>query len=109
MVEVEYFIELTSILPELKHKVSEDQIKQLRKVYGDDFSVSDALEIKKIEAVTNHDVKAVEYFVKKHFDALGLQDQKEFIHFALTSQVLTTITTASKTFLSFSGCSHPTD
>jgi len=86
MVEVEYFIELTSILPQLKHKVSEDQIKQLRKVYSD-FCVSDAVEIKKIEAITNHDVKAVEYFVKRHFDALGLEGQKEFIHFALTSQV----------------------
>ena len=57
----------------------------LRTIYKN-FSSEDALAIKKIESITNHDVKAVEYFIKEKFDALGLSAFKEFIHFGLTSQ-----------------------
>ncbi|MCF7561398.1 adenylosuccinate lyase [Sabulilitoribacter multivorans] len=85
LVEVEYFIALCEIpLPQLK-SVDNAIFNDLRKIYND-FSTEDALSIKKIESVTNHDVKAVEYFIKEKFDALGLSQYKEFIHFGLTSQ-----------------------
>jgi len=84
-VEIEYFIALCEIpLPQLAC-VTEDRKEKLRKVYGD-FSMTDAQRIKEIESVTNHDVKAVEYFLKEVFDNLGMQSCKEFIHFGLTSQ-----------------------
>lgn len=85
LVEIEYFIALCEMpLPQLKsvdHAVFDD----LRAIYKD-FSADDANAIKKIESVTNHDVKAVEYFIKEKFDALNLSEYKEFIHFGLTSQ-----------------------
>jgi adenylosuccinate lyase len=85
LVEVEYFIALCEIpLPQLK-AVNTSVFDDLRAIYKD-FSNEDALAIKKIESVTNHDVKAVEYFIKEKFDALGLSQFKEFIHFGLTSQ-----------------------
>ena len=85
LVEVEYFIALCEIpLPELS-TVDNTKFESLRAIYKD-FSEQDALHIKSIEAVTNHDVKAVEYFLKEKFDLLGLQAFKEFIHFGLTSQ-----------------------
>lgn len=85
LVEIEYFIALCEIpLPQLSD-FDVAAFKALREVY-ENFSASDALAIKEIEKVTNHDVKAVEYFIKKKFDALGLQAFKEFIHFGLTSQ-----------------------
>ena len=84
-VEVEYFIALCQIpLPQLSG-VNPSVFGQLRDIYRD-FEVADAARIKEIESVTNHDVKAVEYFLKEKFDAMGLQDYKEFIHFGLTSQ-----------------------
>ena len=84
-VEVEYFIALCSIpLPALAG-VSKASQQQLRDIYLN-FTQDDALRIKEIESVTNHDVKAVEYFLKERFDALGLSDCKEYIHFGLTSQ-----------------------
>ncbi|GET33325.1 adenylosuccinate lyase [Prolixibacter bellariivorans] len=84
-VEVEYFISLTDIpLPQLKSFDSSLKEK-LRAIY-EDFTLEEAQHIKDIEKVTNHDVKAVEYFVKEKFDALGLEKFKEFIHFGLTSQ-----------------------
>ncbi|MEN8156952.1 MAG: adenylosuccinate lyase [Bacteroidota bacterium] len=84
-VEVEYFIALCEAgVPQLKD-VTSLQIDKLRKRSAA-FSVEDAGRIKEIEKVTNHDVKAVEYFIKEQFDALGLQDFKEFVHFGLTSQ-----------------------
>jgi len=84
-VEIEYFIALCEIpLPQLKDFDS-NLFGDLRKIYAD-FSTDDAQKIKDIEKVTNHDVKAVEYFIKEKFDALGLQKHKEFIHFGLTSQ-----------------------
>lgn len=84
-VEVEYFIALCQMpLPQL-NGIAEDKFAMLRKVYND-FAVEDAARIKEIESVTNHDVKAVEYFLKEQFDKLGLEEYKEFIHFGLTSQ-----------------------
>lgn len=83
-VEVEYFIALTGTLPELK-KISGKHDSALRKLF-ENISEADALSIKEIEKTTNHDVKAVEYFLKKKFDELGLSEFKEFIHFGLTSQ-----------------------
>ena len=84
-VEIEYFIALCEMpLPQLD-SVDPALFEQLRLIYSD-FSLDDALEVKEIEKTTNHDVKAVEYFIKRRFDALGLVPYKEFIHFGLTSQ-----------------------
>lgn len=84
-VEVEYFIALCEIpLPALAG-IDSSVAEKLRDIYRN-FSVEDAMRIKEIEGVTNHDVKAVEYFLKEHFDALGLEKYKEYIHFGLTSQ-----------------------
>lgn len=84
-VEIKYFIALTRIpLPSLADFPA-DRVAALRDVYTD-FTLADAQEIKDIEKVTNHDVKAVEYFIKRRFDAMGLQKYKEYIHFGLTSQ-----------------------
>ena len=85
LVEVEYFIALCELpLPQLQN-VQKDLFPELRKIYTD-FSTEDALWIKNTEKTTNHDVKAVEYFIKHKFDQLNLSDYKEFIHFGLTSQ-----------------------
>jgi len=85
LVEIEYFIALCDIpLPQLK-TIDRTIFADLKAIYTN-FSSEDALAIKKIESVTNHDVKAVEYFIKEKFDALGLSQYKEFIHFGLTSQ-----------------------
>jgi adenylosuccinate lyase len=83
-VEIEYFIALTYALPELTTfpKEKEDQLRELYQ----NFSEADATAIKTIEKTTNHDVKAVEYFIKQKFEALKLDAYKEFIHFGLTSQ-----------------------
>ena len=84
-VEIEYFIALCELpLPQLKN-VGSDVFPKLRKIY-EDFRTEDAVAVKEIEKVTNHDVKAVEYFIKERFDSLGLENSKEFIHFGLTSQ-----------------------
>jgi len=85
LVEVEYFISLCEHpLPQLAD-FDTNNFDELRSLYLD-FTVEDAQKVKDIEAVTNHDVKAVEYFIKEKFDALNLQKYKEFIHFGLTSQ-----------------------
>ncbi|MCX6181611.1 MAG: adenylosuccinate lyase [Bacteroidetes bacterium] len=85
LVEIEYFIALCEIpLPQLK-KINKSVFPDLKKIYIS-FSIEDAQAIKDIEKTTNHDVKAVEYFIKEKFDALGLSEYKEFIHFGLTSQ-----------------------
>jgi adenylosuccinate lyase len=84
-VEIEYFIALCEIpLPQLAD-FNTSLFNELRTIYID-FSSDDAQKIKDIESITNHDVKAVEYFIKEKFDALELQKYKEFIHFGLTSQ-----------------------
>ncbi len=84
-VEIEYFIALCEMpLPQLEN-VDPKVFESLRAIYSD-FSEADATSIKEIEKTTNHDVKAVEYFIKEKFDQLGLSDFKEFIHFGLTSQ-----------------------
>jgi adenylosuccinate lyase len=85
LVEVEYFIALSEIpLPQLKTSTAFDA-QALRRLYLD-FSESDALAIKEHEKVTNHDVKALEYFLKEKLDQMGLGESKEFVHFGLTSQ-----------------------
>ena len=85
LVEVEYFIALCELpLPQLK-KVDKKIYSALKSIYKN-FTQKDAERIKEIEKTTNHDVKAVEYFLKEKFEKLGLKDQKEFIHFGLTSQ-----------------------
>ncbi len=84
-VEIEYFIALCEIpLPQLAD-FNTSLFPELRKIYVD-FTSEDAQKIKDIESITNHDVKAVEYFIKEKFDTLNLQKYKEFIHFGLTSQ-----------------------
>jgi len=85
MVEIEYFIALCELgLPQLP-ALSQEKVNSLRNIFKN-FSLEDALAIKEIEQTTNHDVKAVEYFIKDKFDALALEEYKEFIHFGLTSQ-----------------------
>ncbi len=85
MVEIEYFIALCEWpLPQLS-RFDKSLFPQLREIFLD-FTLEDAQKVKEIEQVTNHDVKAVEYFIKEKFDALNLEEYKEFIHFGLTSQ-----------------------
>ena len=84
-VEIEYFISLCELpLPQLRN-FNSSFFEDLRSIYKH-FTKEDAMEIKEIEKTTNHDVKAVEYFIKIEFDKLGLQKYKEFVHFGLTSQ-----------------------
>lgn len=88
MVEVEYFIRLGMTVPAVQQAIDEVGVDTLRKIYQD-FSIEDAQQIKHIEATTNHDVKAVEYFIKEKLDGIGsikLDNVKEFVHFGLTSQ-----------------------
>lgn len=85
LIEIEYFIALCELpLPQLKG-FNTKLFKDLRVIYKN-FDSDAALKIKAIEKVTNHDVKAVEYYIKEQFDALGISEYKEFIHFGLTSQ-----------------------
>jgi adenylosuccinate lyase len=84
-VEIEYFIALVNLpLPQLKN-FPKKSFAQLRLIY-ENFSIGDAHEIKETERITNHDVKAVEYFIKKQFELLKLSKFSEFVHFGLTSQ-----------------------
>lgn len=84
-IEVEYFIALCEIpLPQLGN-VDKRKFIELRQ-FANDFTIQDAQKVKDIEKITNHDVKAVEYFLKDVFDKIGFSDFKEFIHFGLTSQ-----------------------
>ncbi len=85
LVEVEYFISLCELPLRQLESVPAAFFPRLREIY-ENFSETDALKVKDIEKVTNHDVKAVEYFLKEKFELLGLADHKEFIHFGLTSQ-----------------------
>ena len=84
-VEIEYFIALcNSSILQLKH-FPKSKFKEIRNLYLN-FEDKDAMRVKEIESITNHDVKAVEYFIKEYFDKIGLSEFKEFIHFGLTSQ-----------------------
>ncbi len=85
LVEIEYFIALCEIPLTQLQNLDNQQLYKLRDIYKN-FSLKDAQNIKDIEKITNHDVKAVEYFIKQQFDKIGLPDYKEFIHFGLTSQ-----------------------
>lgn len=85
LVEVEYFIALCELPLKQLSGFNKDLYSQLREIY-ENFSTKDALNIKNIEFTTNHDVKAVEYFIKEKFDLMGISQFKEFIHFGLTSQ-----------------------
>jgi len=85
LVEIEYFIALTEIPLESLNSFPKEHIENLRKIYLD-FSEADAEKIKETEQTTNHDVKAVEYFIKEKMNTLGLDAYVEFIHFGLTSQ-----------------------
>ncbi|MFC1732576.1 adenylosuccinate lyase [candidate division KSB1 bacterium] len=85
LIEIEYFIALCNIpLPQLED-IDANLFEDLRNIYRS-FTTSDAVKVKEIELETNHDVKAVEYFLKNRFEKLGISDYKEFIHFGLTSQ-----------------------
>jgi len=84
-VEVEYFIRLSESGLEQFPEISSEQKDKLRNCVAD-FSIENAQEVKITEKTTNHDVKAVEYFLKKRIDELGLEEHKEFVHFGLTSQ-----------------------
>ena len=84
-IEIEYFIALCELGLDNLKGINNSVFADLRKIYTD-FTEDDAQKIKDIEKVTNHDVKAVEYFIKEKFDILGLEKFKEFIHFGLTSQ-----------------------
>jgi len=98
-VEIEYLLSLSAVLPELTDFPAH-QIGDVRKIYKQ-FTEADAREVKEIEKITNHDVKAVEYFIKKKFEGLNLGFLKEFIHFGLTSQDInnTAIPLSLKDFL----------
>ena len=83
-VEIEYFIELSKVIPEIG-VLSDNQIHELRKLY-ENFTIEHAFRIKEIEKITNHDVKAVEYFIKENISDERILGKSEFIHFGLTSQ-----------------------
>ena len=102
-VEVEYFIALAACLEPQRPELSAvaPQAEALRDIYRH-FTDDDAMRIKDIENVTNHDVKAVEYFLKERFDALSLAPLKEFIHFGLTSQDINNTSVP----LSMKDCAH---
>ncbi|MDR0994814.1 MAG: adenylosuccinate lyase [Tannerella sp.] len=85
-VEVEYFLALADFLPQLKALLPAKGVAEKLRPRYQDFSLDDAKRVKEIERTTNHDVKAVEYFLKEKFDLLSLENAKEFIHFGLTSQ-----------------------
>ncbi len=84
-IEILYFIALSREIPQLKGLEGRINLNELHKIYSE-LTSEDAQRIKDIEKITNHDVKAVEYFIKERFDDLGLEAEKEFIHFGLTSQ-----------------------
>ncbi|SFA54334.1 adenylosuccinate lyase [Pedobacter suwonensis] len=105
-VEIEYFIALCEInLPGLEN-FDRNLYVGLRKIH-ENFSEADALEIKETEKVTNHDVKAVEYFIKNKFDILSLQNYKEFIHFGLTSQDINNTAIPYSIKLALNECYYP--
>ena len=104
-IEIEYILALSKIgLSELKiNKKNAQKIKNIFK----NLNKKDILKIKKIESTTNHDVKAVEYFIKEKFDTLKLEKQKEFIHFGLTSQDINNTATPLLLMDAFNNCLYP--
>lgn len=105
-VEIEYFIALCDLpLPQLK-QVDKSVYAALRSIYKN-FTSADAAQIKEIEKITNHDVKAVEYFIKEKLDALKLTEQKEFIHFGLTSQDINNTAIPYSIKLAMDECLYP--
>lgn len=105
-VEIEYFIALCELpLPQLKG-VDKSVYSALRNIYKN-FSAADAAQIKEIEKITNHDVKAVEYFIKEKTDGLKLDEQKEFIHFGLTSQDINNTAIPYTIKLAMDECIYP--
>ncbi len=99
-VEIEYFIALCEIpLPGLK-SFDKDKFDELRAI-SHNFSFNDAHEVKDIEKTTNHDVKAVEYYIKNKFDKLGFKEYKEYVHFGLTSQDINNTSVPYATKLAF--------
>ena len=82
-VEIEYFLFLSEKV--LKSKISKSKKEEIKKIYRN-FNIKDSQRIKTIEKKTNHDIKAVEYFIKEKFEKIGLKEKSEFIHFGLTSQ-----------------------
>ncbi|MFA6403049.1 MAG: adenylosuccinate lyase [Salinivirgaceae bacterium] len=85
LVEIEYFIALCTIPIKPLEIIPQKMYSEFRKIYQD-FSLEDAIRVKEIEKTTNHDVKAVEYFIKEKFEVLGIHEPSEFVHFGLTSQ-----------------------
>ena len=106
-VEIEYFITLCELpLPQLA-AFDHGLFPRLRDIYRD-FTESDAARVKEIEGVTNHDVKAVEYFIKEEFDKIGgLEAYKEFIHFGLTSQDINNTSVPLSVKEALEGCYYP--
>ncbi|HAN79308.1 MAG TPA: adenylosuccinate lyase, partial [Bacteroidales bacterium] len=105
-VEIEYFIALCQLpLPQLSG-IEFAKISELREVYSG-FNLNDAARIKEIEKTTNHDVKAVEYFIKEKFDELRLSKYKEFIHFGLTSQDINNTATPALLKSAFDNSYYP--
>ena len=84
-IEIEYFFKLCETIPELEELNLQKYNKKIKNIY-ENFTIQDAEEIKDIEKTTNHDVKSVEYFIKKKFIEIGLSKYTEYIHFGLTSQ-----------------------
>ncbi|CAM3614148.1 adenylosuccinate lyase [Flavobacterium gelidilacus] len=107
LVEVEYFIALCELPLTQLESVDVKKYEALRDLYKN-FSTEDALWIKNTEKTTNHDVKAVEYFIKEKFEALGLSKYKEFIHFGLTSQDINNTAIPLSTKEAFEDCYLPT-
>ena len=83
-IEIYYFIKLCSLIPSLK-EIKKSELKKIESIYLE-LSSNDIQKVKKIEKKINHDVKAVEYFIKEKFEKIGLTKYKEFVHFGLTSQ-----------------------
>lgn len=105
-VEIEYFIALCQLpLPELED--FDPRLYESLRAISRDFTFSDAEEVKQIEKTTNHDVKAVEYYVKKKFDKLGLKKYREFVHFGLTSQDINNTAIPYATKLAFNDVLMP--
>lgn len=86
MVEVKYFLTLAEVLPQIKKIKSDGHYAQELKALYENFTIEDAERVKEIEKVTNHDVKAVEYFIKEKLQGSDLAEDLEFVHFGLTSQ-----------------------